>query len=183
MPSPLSSDDLGSKFPHLFEEVIWPWGPTRARFVLLDDAPSNQLIANVNLVPRASDRWIMLRLQDGSWEMPGGTLEPGESFLDTIRRELREEAGAQLVSFQVLGAWHCFFLAEEPYRPHLPFPEYYRLVGLGMIELADKPPNPAGGESVALVESVLLETAVDRFVSQGRPELAELYQLAASIRR
>ena len=35
----------------------------------------DHLIANVNIVPYSGDEWIMIRLQDGSWEIPGGTLE------------------------------------------------------------------------------------------------------------
>lgn len=171
------------QYPHLFREVTWPWGPTRARFVLLNDAPPGRLIANVNIAPYTGDKWVMIRLRDGSWEIPGGTLEPDELYTETLRRELREEVGARLVSFQLFGAWHCFSLAEEPYRPHLPFPEHYRLAGLGEIELINEPENPPGAEEVAAIKTVPLESAVARFVSAGRPDLAELYQLAAQIRR
>jgi 8-oxo-dGTP diphosphatase len=174
-------NSLASQYPHLFNEVTWPWGPARASFVLLDEAPPARLIANVNIVPRIGDDWIILRLGDGSWELPGGTLEPAETYLDTVRRELREEAGAELISLRLFGAWHCFSLAEKPYRPHLPFPEYYRLVGLGEIELRGEPENPAGAEQVAAVERVSLQTAVARFRSLQRYDLAELYQLAATI--
>jgi len=177
----MPSDQLASQYPHLFNEVIWPWGPARARFVLLVEPPPGRLIANINIVPRAGDDWVILRLADGSWEIPGGTLEPGEIYLETARRELREEAGAELISLRVFGGWHCFSLASKPYRPHLPFPEYYRLVGLGEIELAGTPENPAGAEQVTTVERVSLATAVVRFNSLQRYDLAELYQLAASI--
>lgn len=177
----MPSKDLANRFPHLFDEVTWPWGPTRARFILLDEAPSDHLIANVNIVPRAGDDWVILRLRDGSWEMPGGTLEPGETYLDTARRELKEEAGAELVSFRLFGAWHCFSLADQPYRPHLPFPEYYRLAGLGEIELVGEPENPAGGEEVVAVKRVSLAAAVARFSALQRYDMAELYQLAAAI--
>ena len=76
----------------LFNEVIWPWGPTRARFITLNDAPPDGLIANVNIVPRAGPNWVVTRLADGAWEMPGGTLEPGENYWQAIRRELPDEA-------------------------------------------------------------------------------------------
>lgn len=144
--------------------------------------PPLNLISNVNLVPFKGDRWLMLRLQTGEWEVPGGTLEPGESYSDAISRELMEEAGARLISFEPIGTWHCFSTAPKPYRPHLPHPEFHRLVGYGAVEIIGSPENPEGGEQVASVEFVPIEEAVQRFQSIDRSELAELYQFAARMR-
>ena len=99
-------DDLANRFPHLFEEVIWSWGPTRARFILLDSTPSNHLIANVSIIPRYGEEWIMLRLRDGSWEIPGSTLGPKEKYIDTVPRGLGEEAGARRGTNQISTAPH-----------------------------------------------------------------------------
>jgi hypothetical protein len=93
-----------------------------------------------------------------------------------------EEAGAQLVSFEVIGAWHCFSLASQPYRPHLPFPEYYRVVGCGDVTLVGAPLNPPDGETIAKIDCAPLATIVDHFLSSERFDLAELYQLASDLR-
>ena len=70
------------------------------------------------------------------------------------RRELLEEAGAQLLTFELFGAWHCRSSAPAPYRPHLPHPESYRVVGYGEVALVGAPTNPPDGEQVIEVACV-----------------------------
>jgi 8-oxo-dGTP diphosphatase len=42
----------------------------------------------------ADGRWLLIRRGDtGTWALPGGTLEWGETLRDSALRELREEAG------------------------------------------------------------------------------------------
>jgi 8-oxo-dGTP diphosphatase len=170
-------------FPNLFQAITLADAQLVYQFELRDSSPPVDLISNVNLVPFIGDECLIIRLQNGNWEIPGGTLEPNESYLDTIRRELLEEAGARLVTFEPFGAWHCHSFAPKPYRPHLPHPESYRVVGYGQVELVSKPQNPDDGEQVALVECVSIGEASQRFLSIERPDLAELYQLADLVYR
>jgi hypothetical protein len=112
----------------------------------------------------------------------GGTLEPGESYMDAIRREVWEEAGARLLAFELFGAWYCRSLMAGPYRPHLPYPDYYRVAGYGDIELLGTPQSVEGGERVVSVECVAVEEAARRLNGSGQGFLAELYLLAAYLR-
>ena len=129
-----------SLFPELFEEQLLPWGPIRA-VLELDVTPPDELISNVNFVPCVNDKWVIVKHENG-WCIVGGTLEPGEGYLDTIKRELMEEAGAVLKTFHLVGAWHCHSLADKPYRPHLPWPEFYRLLAYGRLKSRENPRIP-----------------------------------------
>jgi 8-oxo-dGTP diphosphatase len=172
---------LREQFPDLFTVVRW--GAVEAVFAPSEALPPPALISNVNLVPFVGDSAVVLRLADGRPELPGGTLEPEEGYLEALRRELREEAGARLLSYTLLGAWRCQSTATEPYRPHLPHPVFYRVVGYGDVTLVGKPTNPNGGEEVADVASVSIEEAATLFCQWRRPDVAALYRLADAYRR
>ena len=159
----------------------------RWQFELRAAPPPAELISNVYAVSFVGARCLLIRMmhrQRQVWDLTGGTLEPGETYLDAIRRELMEEAGAQLLTFEPFGAWHCWSSAPAPYRPHLPHPESYRVVGYGEAALVGSPTNPPDGEQVIEVACVSVEEAVQRLRTSwpDRPELAELYQLAAALR-
>jgi 8-oxo-dGTP pyrophosphatase MutT (NUDIX family) len=174
--------DLAGLFPDLFREVVWAFGngPTRAQFVYSKMVPPESLISNVNVVARSDGRFVVARLANGRYEMPGGTLERGEHYLDAARRELVEEVGAKLRGHRMFGHWQCQSTAARPYRPHLPHPEYYRVVLLGEVELVGDPTNPADGEQVEAVEVLTAVEAADRFTAIGRRDLADLYRLVVA---
>lgn len=175
-------EQASNAFGGLFGERTWPWGPMRARFRLLAQAPPEGLISNINLLPYSDKGWVVLQMDNGDYDITGGTREPGEPWWDTLRRELVEEAGAELLDFNLLGAWACTSLAATPYRPHLPFPQSERIVGVGRVQLNGAPSLPPDGERVAAVLELPLELIVEGFARQGRHDLAELYQLGAALR-
>ncbi|HWH00126.1 MAG TPA: NUDIX domain-containing protein, partial [Pilimelia sp.] len=48
---------------------------------------------------------LMERADTGGWGLPGGLMEPGESFEETGRREVAEETGLRLGAMELLGVF------------------------------------------------------------------------------
>ncbi len=62
-------------------------------------------------------RWLLIRRGDtGTWALPGGTLEWGETLRDGLARELREEAGVE--SFELVRLAGVFSRPDRDPRFH-----------------------------------------------------------------
>jgi ADP-ribose pyrophosphatase YjhB (NUDIX family) len=48
---------------------------------------------------------VIKRRDNGKWEPPGGVLERGESILDGLRREVREESGLEIEPDRLTGVY------------------------------------------------------------------------------
>jgi len=168
-------------FPYLFGEHIWPWGPVKTVFEPGESFPD--LVSNVNIVPFDLTGWLIVRQSIG-WGIVGGTLEPGETYLETVRRELMEEAGCELVNFELFGALRMEFFTDKPYRPHLPFPISYRLLGVGEVKRVTSPTNPENGEKIIEAKTFSLDKACE--LLEKRPDdgplLADIYRYASLFR-
>ena len=48
---------------------------------------------------------VQQRAESGKWGLPSGAIDPGESPAETVRRELREEAGLDVEPVRVAGVF------------------------------------------------------------------------------
>jgi 8-oxo-dGTP diphosphatase len=81
-------------------DFLFPSSLTRGLVLLFREAARHVLrrpVVGVVAAARTADgRWLLIRRGDtGTWALPGGTLEWGESISATLVRELLEEAGIE----------------------------------------------------------------------------------------
>lgn len=144
--------------------------------------PPISCVQSVNVVPFVGESCVVIGPKDGSMTLPGGTIEPGESFLAAARREVLEEAGAAIRSLSLIGTWACHSEDVMPWREHLPHPDFLRLVFWGEVTIVSAPLNPADAEQISRVELLGVDAAQRRLRAAGRDDLADLYALAGNLR-
>jgi 8-oxo-dGTP pyrophosphatase MutT (NUDIX family) len=77
----------------------------------VSDPPQSSLIRVTSVVVRWGERALLLRRTVTDpwwpeyWDLPGGMVEPGESYLEAAARELREETGLMRLPLEELGVW------------------------------------------------------------------------------
>jgi 8-oxo-dGTP pyrophosphatase MutT (NUDIX family) len=172
---------LAARYPDLARPVRWRnTALTGCRLVA--GPPDTSRLQSVNLVPFVGDRVIVIALESGHIMLPGGTREYGETLLATITREMEEETGYTIRSCHPFAVLECISYDARPWREHLAHPDFERLVCFGEVEADGLPTNPADAEQIALVDLLPVPEAVAFLRAAERPELADLYRLAADIR-
>jgi 8-oxo-dGTP diphosphatase len=116
-------------------------------------APPEDLVTRLHLVAVTADSLVVVCRSVQGWRfLPGGTREPGETLSDLARRELHEEAGAELLGdLTHFSAHRVESERPKPYRPHFPHPRAYWGYAAARVEITRPPSNPSDGERVVEV--------------------------------
>ena len=97
----------------------------------------------------------------GQWEFPGGKVEPGESEVDALARECREELGVRIAVGEPLGRVESpsfalrVYLAELVVGEPRPLADHDELRWLRPAELEDVPWLPADRPLIAALRARL----------------------------
>jgi 8-oxo-dGTP pyrophosphatase MutT (NUDIX family) len=65
------------------------------------------IVAGACVIVRDEEGRVLLqhRCDDGTWDLVGGSMEPGETFEQTVRREAREEIGVEIGALEMLEVY------------------------------------------------------------------------------
>ncbi|HEU5333654.1 MAG TPA: NUDIX hydrolase [Actinocrinis sp.] len=171
--------DYKDRFPRLYAPVRWEWAGFDGAFSTL--VPEPRLVTNVHVVGFVGERVVVCRTVR-NWFLPGGTREADESIDACVVRELREEAGARVVSpLRWIGAHHGVTDSPVPYRPWQPHPHKSWLWCSADVEVDGAPTNPEDGEQVVEVRAVSVDEARE-LLAQPWEWLADLVSLAVELR-
>lgn len=169
------------RFPALFAPQRWEWGGIDAQFSA--ELPPDKLITNIHLVGFTGELVVLCRDTRNHWFLPGGTREAAESIENCLARELREEAGARLLSKpRWVGAHLAVTDRPKPYRPWQPHPKKAWLWGWAEVEVDSEPTNPDDGEEVVEVRAVSVDEARALLVRGREPWWGELLAFTAEQR-
>ncbi len=92
------------------------------------DLPPPDYITSVRSLVFHNGGILLMRNRDGARILPGGRLESGETLLDALRREIREEAGVCIGDIHRLGFVHLRHQTPKPPQYAYPYPDFFWLV-------------------------------------------------------
>ena len=123
-------DFLSTKVPAATASVNWGRLGIQltASSYLYEEHPPAELITSVRAVVHIGGRVVVLENADGRHFLPGGRLDPPESYQEALEREIQEECGLKVVRTEFIGFAHLHHETPKPESYPYPYPDMFHLV-------------------------------------------------------
>ena len=121
---------LAGKSSFFETETRWSDGtlPLRVRYYHSRKFPSDRYVTSVRCLVLQDESVLVLRNRDGYHLLPGGRCEAGETFEQTLRREVAEETGWTIRTGTRLGFIHLEHKGPKPAGYRFPHPHFFQIV-------------------------------------------------------
>jgi ADP-ribose pyrophosphatase YjhB (NUDIX family) len=94
------------------------------------EPPPAEFVTSVRALVLRNDEVLLVRDPTGYHILPGGRREAGETYHETVVRELLEETGWQIEIGRLLGFKHFYRLTPQPAEIVYPHPDFAQIVYL-----------------------------------------------------
>ncbi len=160
--------------PAVRERIEWPDDLSFlvSTYLTPEEAPAAFVTSSRAVVLRDASVLVISDVWGTTHILPGGRVDPGETALNTVLREVAEESGWRVEGLRQLGVLHFHHLQPCPPRYRYPYPDFLQLVHTARAVEYDEDCREHGGTELSAIFLPALDV-IDLPLTMGEQALLQ----------